>query len=83
MKQEKELKIKPRQIKAVLMHGDLLGAERADGRWRPIAVPGFVRKMAMSAVQQVFLAEAKAATGNLQFGLATKDGTTLMFSVLE
>ena len=37
----------------------------------------------MSAIQQVYLSDAKEAVGKLQFGLATTNGTRQAFGVLE
>ena len=73
----------PQRIKEVLIHGDLIGVPRDDDRCRPIAVPGTVRKIGMSAIQQLLMPEATEAVGKNQFGLAVKDGTTLAFSLLE
>ena len=73
----------PALIKAAMLCGDLHAIERPDGRVRPITVPSFVRKIAMSAVQAVFLDEVRKGVGACQFGVGVRDGVPKAFQALK
>ena len=70
-------------IRRVLMHSDLLAVPRPDGRYRPVEVPSFIRKIAIGALMDVIAPEANSAAGPHQHGLRSPDGCVLAYSVLE
>ena len=71
------------EVRTLLIHADLIAGSRPDHRVRPIEVPSFLRKTAMSALMEVLTEEIQKAAGPEQVGLKTPDGTSVAFGVLE
>ena len=71
------------QVRSLLIHADLIAGPRSDTRVRPIEVPSFLRKTAMSALMEVLADEAQAAAGPEQVGLRTPDGTSVAFATID
>lgn len=73
----------PRDIRRLIMTGDLSPIQRPDGRVRPVIVPNTVGKIALSSLVKVLTPKIKSIVGPWQFGIAEKDGTTKAFSALQ
>ena len=73
----------PPAIKRVLIMGDLLAIPRpADDRVRPVVVPSFPRKVAMSAAQALFQDEVRRIVGPTQFA-GVKDGVPKAYQAVR
>ena len=70
-------------VRRLLIHADLIAGSRTDDRVRPIEVPSFLRKTAMSALMDILSTEIQHAAGPQQVGLRTPDGTSVAYAVLE
>ena len=73
----------PPEIKTALLFGDLHAAERDDNRVRPITVPGFVRKLAMSSLQALHIDEVRSGAGKSQFGVGIRNGVPKAFQAFK
>ena len=71
------------EVRTLLIHADLVAGPRPDHRVRPIEIPSFLRKTAMSALMDVLSDECQTAAGPEQVGLKTSDSTSVAFKVLE
>ena len=69
-------------VRALLNTAELIALPRNDDRVRPIAMPSFLRKVAVGALVQLAEHDVHTAVGDRQFGVGVPDGTSQAYHTL-